>query len=251
MPTATDLDSRTSSSGLLLFIRYAFMPNHLGYCGGNENEILLEHAAVGRADPRLAPMLAKFTGAFPYLRTIAEANGIGDPFDPRVVEAYWLGNELLGRVEARDLNRSLEERFGRQLPPKLREQLLRKAPEGAKPYHFFHVVDVYRHLESREVGMAAMESCRISWGQVRTVDGATLLVDRRPLVEVNGRLELGPARLEPVKRTVLGKGFVDDVAPGDWISIHWGWACDILDRRRLANLEGFTRSHLALANQTL
>ncbi len=241
----------TSSAGLLLFIRYAFMPNHLGYCGGNENEILLEHAAENRPDHRLVPMLAKFTGAFPYLKTIAEANGLGDPFDRRVIEAYWIGNELLAGVEVRDLNRSLEERFGRQLPPKLREQLLRKAPEGAKPYHFFHVVDVYRHLESSEVGMAAMENCRISWGRVRSVDGATLLVDRRPLVEVNGRLELGPARLEPVKRTVLGKGFVDDVAPGDWISIHWGWACEILDRRQRDNLEAFTLRHLAIANQTL
>src|SRR5918997_5670109 len=109
----------SSSAGLLLFIRYAFMPNHLGYCGGNENEILLEHAAENRADPRLAPMLAKFTGAFPYLQTIAAANGVTDPFDPRVVEAYWLGNELLDHVEGGDLYRSLEERFGKHLPAKV------------------------------------------------------------------------------------------------------------------------------------
>ena len=33
------------------------------------------------------------------IQPAAAANGIGDPFDPRVVEAYWLGNELLERVD--------------------------------------------------------------------------------------------------------------------------------------------------------
>jgi hypothetical protein len=50
---------------------------------------------------------------------------------------------------------------------------------------------------------------------------------------------------------VLGKGFVDDVSAGDWVSIHWNWACEVLDGRQLANLEAFTLRHLALANRTL
>lgn len=236
---------------MLLFIRYAFMPNHLGYCGGNENEILLESAASGQANPHLTPLLTKFTGALPYLRSIAAANGIGDPFDNRVVEAYWLGNELLSGVEAGDLYQTLEQRFGRQLPPKLREQVLRKPPQGAKPFHFFHVVDVYRHLERETVGMAAMDSCRISWGQVRQVEGAALVVDRQPLVERAGKLVLGEAQPERVLHSHAGLGFAPDVALGDWVSIHWGWACEVLDPRRLENLRRWSTQHLVLANQTV
>jgi hypothetical protein len=239
------------TSGLLLFIRYAFMPNHLGYCGGNENEVLLEHAVEGRPDPRLAPLLGKFTGAVPYLRTIAAANGIGDPFDPRVVEAYWIGNELLDGVEAGDLYRALEERFGRHLPAKVRDQVLRKPPSGAKPYHLFHVLDVYRHLEADSVGMAAMENCRISWGQVKEVDGASFTFDRRPLTMAGGKLALGQARAERVLRSFEGRGFADTLAPGDWVSIHWGWICETLDARRLANLRRASAAALALANQTI
>ncbi len=239
------------ASGLLLFIRYAFMPNHLGYCGGNDNDTLLEHAVEGRPDPRLAPLLVKFTGAVPYLRTIAAANGIGDPFDPRVVEAYWIGNELLDGVEAGDLYRSLEERFGKHLPARIRDQVLRKPPAGAKPYHLFHVLDVYRHLEADSVGMAAMESCRISWGQVRQVDGASVTVDRQPLVMVDGKLALGEVRTERVLRAFEGRGFADDLAPGDWVSIHWGWICDTLDPRRLANLRTASAAALGIANQTI
>ncbi len=239
------------TSGMLLFIKYAFMPNNLGYCGGTENEVLFEHAVEGRPDPRLAPMLVKFTGAVPYLRTIAAANGIADPFDPRVVEAYWIGNELLRGVEAGDLYRSLEERFGAHLPAKLRDQVLRKPPAGAKPYHLFHVLDVYRHLEADSVGMAAMESCRISWGQVREVDGASVTVVRQPLVLVDGKLALGEARAERVLRAFEGRGFADELTAGDWVSIHWGWICETLDARRLANLRNASASALALANQTI
>lgn len=239
------------TSGLLLFIRYGFMPNHLGYCGGNDNEVLFEHATEGRGDARLAPMLARFTGALPYLRSIAASAGIGDPFDRRVVEAYWLGNELLAGVEAGDLFKTIEERFGRQLTGKLREQVLRKPPQGAKPFHLFHVVDVYRHLEQESVGMAAMENCRISWGQVREVQGASLLVDRPPLVWEGGKLALGPPRVETVLRAVDGRGFADDATAGDWVSIHWGWTCEVLDDRRLANLRHWTDHHLRIANQTL
>ena len=239
-----------ASSGLLVFIRYAFMPNHLGYCGGNDNDVLFEHAVTGQADAALAPLLVKFTGAFPYLRTIATANGIADPFDRRVVEAYWLGNELLERVDATALYRSLEERFGRQLTGKLRQEVLRKPPQGARPHHLFHVLDVYRRLEA-EVGMTAMDSCRVSWGQVRAVEGAALVVDRQPLALVQGRLELGPAVPERALRTLDGHGFTDDVSMGDWISIHWGWACEVLDARRLANVRRWSDYHVRLANQTL
>ncbi|HZB97000.1 MAG TPA: DUF6390 family protein [Candidatus Sulfotelmatobacter sp.] len=239
------------TSGLLLFIRYAFMPNRLGYCGGNENDLLFEHAVEGVPDLRLAPLLVKFTGAVPYLRTIAHANGIADPFDSRVVDAYWIGNELLERVEARDLYRSLEDRFGTQLTPKMREVVLRKAPQGARPYHLFHVIDVYRHLEGEEVGMAAIDSCRVSWGEVKQVEDSSLLVERQPVIVRDGKFVLGEAQTERVARALSDKGFVEGVGVGDWVSIHWGWACEILDPARLANLERYSRHHLLLANQTV
>ena len=238
-------------AGPLRFVRYGFMPNRLRYCGGDDNTTIFQYAVEGVSDGGLTPLLRKFNGALPYLQLIARANGIADPFDARVVEAYWIGNELLDGVEAGDLYRSLEERFGKHLPARIRDQVLRKPPAGAKPFHLFHVLDVYRHLESDVVGMAAMESCRISWGQVRELDGASVTVDRRPLVMVDGRLALGEARAERVLRSFEGMGFADDLSPGDWVSIHWGWICETLDARRLANLQRASAAALRLANQTI
>lgn len=244
-------NAHARASGLLAFIRYGFMPNHLGYCGGNDNEVLFEHAVEGRADRRLAPLLVKFTGAFPYLQTIAGANGIADPLDARVVEAYWLGNELLEGVEASALFRSLEERFGDRLVGTMREQVLRKAPQGARPFHLFHVLDVYRHLESDEVGMAAMDSCRISWGQVTGVEPGALMVQRSPLRIQDGKLALGEPAPERVLRTIAGQGFTDDVSVGDTVSIHWGWACEVLRPHQVTNLSRWSAHHLAIANATI
>ena len=96
-PPARPLD------GMVRFIRYGFMPNRLRYCGGDENRLLFDHAVEQVVDGGLQSHLQKFTGALPYLQLIARANGIGDPFDPRVVDAYWIGNGLLDHVEVRQL----------------------------------------------------------------------------------------------------------------------------------------------------
>lgn len=240
-----------SQAGPLMFIRYGFMPNRLQYCGGPENETLLGYAMEGVVDPGLPPLLRKFTGALPYLQLIARCNGITDPFDARVVEAYWLGNELLEGVEVRQLYDALRARFGKQLSPRMLELVAGKAPAGAHPHHSFHVFDVHSRAGELGQSLATMDSCRVSWGQVLRVSGAELEVERQPLVLSEGRLALGTARTQTALRQVDGKGFVDAAAPGDWVALHWGWVCEVLDERRRAALARWTRHHLALANQTL
>ena len=47
----------------------------------------------------IARRARQFDGAWAYLESIARAAGIADPLDERVVEAYWIGNDLLDRVD--------------------------------------------------------------------------------------------------------------------------------------------------------
>jgi len=77
------------------------------------------------------------------------------------------------------------------------------------------------------------------------------VVDRRPVLMQEGKLVLGEARRERVTRLIGGKGFVTAVAPGDVVSIHWGWVCEVLTPRQQANLARFTDQHLRLANETI
>jgi len=238
-------------TGSLRFVRYAFMPNKLRYCGGDEHRTLFQYGTERVVDGGLNPLLRKFSGALPYLQLIARSNGIQDPFDDRVVEAYWLGNELLAGVEVRQLHDSLNERFGKQLQRRTRAWVLAKAPAGARPHHNFHVFDVHSRVGELENTLETMDQCRVSWGRVARVDGSELVVERSPLVLADGKLTLGPPATMRAVRQIDGRGFADAAEPGDWVSLHWGWVCEVIDPRQQANLERFTRDHIRLANQTL
>ncbi len=131
-----------SLDGMRLFARFAFMPNRLGYCGGDVNAELLEYLKGDVADAGLRRHLTTFAAAYPYLQLIAESNGIPDPFDQRVVEAYWIGNDLLEGVEWDHYARHLHERFHRRLRSSTLELLVGKPPAGARAHHAFQVFDV-------------------------------------------------------------------------------------------------------------
>jgi hypothetical protein len=245
------LTQPTALEGMLRFVRYGFMPNRLRYCGGDDNRTLFDYAIAGATDEGLQQLLVQFTGAVPYLKLIAHANGLADPFDARVVEAYWLGNDLLEHVEMRQLHASLAERFGKQLRGRTRDLVLGKAPAGARPHHSFHVLDVHSRVGELPMSLHTLESCRVSWGKVQQVDSGELLVHRPPLVLRDQKLILAEPKLERVTRQVEGRGFADAAQPGDWVSLHWGWVCEVITNRQQAQLERYTRYHLALANQTL
>ncbi len=237
--------------GTRRFIRYAFMPNRLQYCGGDDSNAILEHAVTGEGRSTALPALRRFTGALPYLSLIARENGIGDPFDARVVEAYWLGNELLDRVEVAALYANLRERFVRSLSPRLLDLVAGKAPAGARPHHNFHVFDVHSRAGELDHSLSTMDQCRISWGRVLSVEPGELIVERQALAIVDGCLVLGPGKTERVTRQLDGHGFADDAIPGDWVSLHWGWVCEVISQRSRQSLERYTLHHLRLANGTL
>lgn len=246
--------------GTVLFTRYAFMPNHLERCGplrAQDNRTIFEYAVAGDTDPYFTSLLREFQAAYPYLQLIARTTGHADPFDPAVVEAYWIGSDLLERVEVRTFHNSLEERFGGRASKKNLERLLGKAPAGARPHHSFNVFDVQRFTQERTHTLHNMEQCRIGWGKVVMIEPGQLVVEHQPLewtsAASNGRggLALGAPRLARVLRQMGGKGFTDGATPGSWVAMHWGWACDVLTKTQRAQLERWTLHHLRLANETL
>jgi len=246
------------ASGPVRFARYAFGPNRLGYCGPDAAGELLEQATYGAAaeDRRLRELARGFEGAWPYLELIAGRSERPDPLDPAVVESYWLGGGLLPNVRPRDIGASLESRFRPRLGADGWRWLATKPEAGAVPSHAFHVLDVFPRVGLlRGVAMddvlQVMDSCRILWGRVAARDGDWLTVSAVPLELVGGRLRLGAPRDERVRASVDGTGFVDDVRPGDIISIHWDWACERLDAPALTALQRSTMDELTIANRTI
>lgn len=238
-------------NGMLLFVQYAFMPNRLEYCGAENHGALYDYWQAQQTDAGLRQLLRSFTGALPYLKLIAHSNGLADPFDRRVVEAYWVGNALLDRVDMRQFLESLTTRFGKQLSGKAQEYVTGKIPLGARPHHGFHVFDVHSRVGQLTHSMEVMENCRVSWGRITAVEPAHFLIEAQPLELREGKLQLGPAASRKVLRSIDGRGFTSDARVGDWVSVHWSWACDVLSADQVRRLEGYTRQHLRLANLTL
>lgn len=260
--------------GPVRFARFAYPPNVLGYCGPDDHRALLEQGAAGPAiggddgggavdgervegrahdDGGLRALARGFEGAWPYLELIAAANGIADPLDDRVVEAYWIGNPLLERVPARLLGASMEDRFK---GPAARgwEHLAAEVGCGARPHHQFHVFAVYPWVGLLRAGhtgpaLGVLDRCRIRWGRVLTVTGGEAVVRFRPLTWDGRHLALGPAREETAVVADDGYGFVRGLGAGDWVALHWDWVCERLTPAGLRALRRITADQLELVNR--
>jgi len=240
--------------GPLRFARFAYPPNALGYCGPDAHRDLLEHADAGVSDPDLRRLAAGFDGAWPWLELIAHANGIADPLDARVVEAYWVGNGLLGRVRVAALGASLEARFRDRLGtdwPWFADTVVHRP----RPHHNFHVFAVTPWVgllrgDGAAPALEVLDRCRIRWGRVLTVDGDHAVVRTARLTWDGARLDLGPPTSEVA--TIARDGYaLTPVAPGDTVALHWDWVCERLDPRTSAALRRETAEQLDLVNRRL
>jgi hypothetical protein len=240
------------NTGPLQFARYAYPPNSLGYCGPDDHWALLEYGAAGVTDRGLVELARGFEGAWPYLEVIAAANGIADPLDVRVVEAYWVGNGLLDRVDMREFGGFLDERFRRRAGRGW-DSIAEAIPVGAVPHHSFHVFAVYPWVGLMRAGwsehpLRVLDRCRIRWGRVVEVNGDLATVRFRPLAWDGRELSFGPTRVERVPVSVEGRGFVRGLRTGEWVSLHWDWVCDRLTPEQLRTIRRLTLRHLQLAN---
>jgi len=241
------------TNGAILFARYAYPPNELGYCGPPNHQALLDYGSEGAVDPGLVELARGFAGAWPYLEFIAGSTGITSPLDRRVVEAYWLGGALLDRIDMVQFGNSLLDRFRRRAGRGW-GYLAEAIPEGAVPNHAFHVFGVYPWVGLLKTGRADtplehLDKCRIRWGQVVSTDGDEVTVLSRPLTFDGTDIGLGEQRLETARRAIDGVGFLDPFRPGEWVSLHWGWVCDRLSRRQLQLLRQSTLRQFELTNR--
>ena len=148
-----------------------------------------------------------FEGAWPYLELIAAANRIDDPLDPRVVDAYWVGNGLLDKVGPESLARHVEDRF-RGRVGRGWQDILDAVAAGAVPHHSFHVFAVYPWLGLMRTGIVdeplrVLDQCRTTPARVLAVEG-----DRARGARAAARLERARASTRPVvaPRGALARG---------------------------------------------
>ncbi len=242
-------------TGPILWARYSFSPNRLKYCGPNANLDLFERAAAKIDDKKIREILTDFEAAYPYIQFIANENKIQDPFDWRVVEAYWIGNELLDNISVSKFYRYLEDHFGKRAKKEIMYQISGKVPLGAKPYHAFHVLEIYRRLGSLKGHrpgplLETINNCLVTWGKIIDIKKGKLEIEYSPVIYQN-KLILGQPRKKDIDFQFKDKALLGNPRVGDYVSVHWNWACDILTERQLKNLQKWTLWHLKLANSTI
>lgn len=246
------MTAATVDAGVLMFARFAYPPNALGLCGPADSTALLHRASSGHDESGLRHQARGFEGAWPYLELIAASNGIEDPLDSRVVEAYWIGNDLLRWVPIAMLGNSLDERFRRRAGPQW-QSLAETLEVGARPHHNFHVFSVYPWvgLLSRgpvEEPLKVLDQCRIRWGQVLEVLPDQIVARSRGLHWTGNSLVFGGNRTEKVQWGHDGIGLINSLEPGDWVAMHWGWVSHVLNARQLRYIQHETMLNLVIAN---
>ncbi|PIS41261.1 MAG: hypothetical protein COT25_04065 [Candidatus Kerfeldbacteria bacterium CG08_land_8_20_14_0_20_42_7] len=248
-------DTTIHRDGVARCTRYAFGPNKLHLCGPDANAEVFAYMKEGIVDPGLEKLLSRFSTLYPYLEHIARANHIRDPFDDRVVHAYWIGNELLETITPQSFYTHLADTLDlkHKYTPKEFEQLARKLPQGARMHHSFHVFNAYKRTghDARFHNLESMDSCRISWGTVATVDGPTITLKRKPLILNGHHIGLGEEENFVVTRQLQDDVEFDELKPGDVLSLHWGRLCEVISKQDARLLEHYTNKHIALTNLTL
>jgi len=209
----------------------------------------------GVEDQGLNELLGDFAVMYPYLKLIADENEIADPFSEEVVEAYWIGNELLEKVKLKKFWDHLMEKqeLKKRFKKKDLKWIIGKVPIGAKVHHSFHVFNVWNRTghEAKPHTVETMDNCRISWGKVIDKKKNMIKAKTQEVVYKKGKLSLKEGVIKDVSWRLGDKSFVKGLKKGDLITIHWGWVCEKVNKKQIENLEKYTKWHLKLANLTI
>ena len=170
------------------------------------------------------------------------------PFDRDVVEAYWVGNDLLDAFERADFVRLLEALTLRGLPRSMARRLAERLPSRPLPHHAFHVAfvgvgNVTGHVPTT---LANMEACRPAWAEVVRVSDGLLHVRGPTLVLDAGAIAWGPAIERELR---YDPKVVPDPRPGDCVAVHWGWPALRLSPTQRSALEAYSRRSVEQANE--
>ena len=238
------------SRGAEMFARYAHAPNALGYCGPPLGATLRD----GSVD-EVREAATKFSGAWPYLRVLAQMTGISDPLDYRLVESYWLGGGVGANLDAGEFFDALLAIIGPQAGQYWSHLTPDLAGEAAGN-HCFHVFGVYPWTRFLGRGMdeqplSVLDNCRIIWGTVLSRTGDQVEVMCQGLAWDGQSLKLSEPSARVLDVWADGYGAVPDVAVNDEVAIHWGRLCGRLRPDQIEALADSTNRQLHVTNQRL
>ena len=235
--------------GIELAARFSYITNSLRFCGPEEaSGQFLGYIASSTSAESVKESLKKFEGLYPYLSVIAAKNK-KEFTDYGVVEAYWIGNELLDNMDSEDIKSIIEKLMSRGLPKSIGHGLMKNLPDGMVPHHNFNVlyVGVGKTSGTVPTTIQNMDNCRISMGKVIGFSGDNLIVQTDILKSAGGKFLL---QKNETKTAAYLKEMLPEVKMGDYVALHWGFACMALNGIQRKNLEHYTNKIVHMLNIT-
>ena len=235
-------------SGLKLAALYGFYPHRLGFCGpqGDSAKKTLSNYLSGKkiSTQKIRKILEAFEGAFSYYKLIAKSNGVRDPFDEKVVKAYWVGNHLLEKVPNSLLREMIIKEFSKKglLSKEAAEEKAKGIPLNSRAHHSFHVLVIGSVTGRVLLGGKLLDLCRVSWGRVmehKNQKGKNgVVIEHQPLQKKGKRYFLA----EPIGKFVFcNKNFIPKIKVGDIVATHWNQVIQILSKKDVINLKKYTQ----------
>lgn len=236
--------------GVPLAARFSLPTNQRNFCGpADAGGPLYEAATAGRRVEEAGAALLKFEALAPYLEAIGRRHGLA-PLDARVVEAYWIGNELLDVFGRDDFRAILDALSARGLPASIARRLAAHLPARPIPHHLFHVAFVGVGAVTGHVPttLPNMEACRPAAARVVALRDGRLRTLVAPLRAEAERLVLGT----PEERTYpYDPALLPGLRPGATVALHWETPVLELTEDQADALAAYTARSLAAANEAL
>ncbi|MEI7604101.1 MAG: DUF6390 family protein [bacterium] len=226
-------------SGLKLCAYFAGKPNAMHYCGTDSAINSISDCIVSGNCSSLREEYSHFKALYAYLKLYGEKFGL-DYFDKKIIEAYWIGNELLEQFDRNDFF-TLLDNLESNGAPKLfiyeQREKFEKVNVRFIPHHAFNVtfIGVGNVTGSVEYNIENINNCLIRYGNISNIDDDKVTVntykyqiENTILIRKNCEEELG-----------LNKTFFPYVKIGDSVAFHWKDLCNILNDDEKSRLDEY------------
>jgi hypothetical protein len=233
-------------NALIKACKYSFITNKKNYCGSvnafSEFRDFIQNPSQEKTN-RIQELFFSFEALYPYLKLISNANNLS-PLDEETITAYWLGNELLEKVSLEETKKMILSDFAKSglLPKSIALKKAEEIPLNSVPHHSFHVL--YINFISRKVEpvLKNLDNCLISWGKIKEIKENSLVVNSIQLFFESNEFKLK----EKIKE--IDKGFVVEPEKNSFVSVHWNFAVELIEKKQLQSLKKFTEKNINAVN---
>ena len=218
---------------------YSIPPNKLGYCGPDKSWKTL-NSFISNPTKQNAEaakhLLTNFNALYPYLELIADANSL-EPFDAEVIEAYWIGNQLLENVSCKQIQKTIIsfQNFG--LPKSIAKKKASELPDGMLPHHSMHVLYINFISQKVEPIVKNLSNCLVQWAKVLEETPKGIRVKGIELFLESAELKLRE------KEKIVHNPFNLALKPNDIVTVHWSSSIEIVTEQK-QKLESYTFKNL-------